>query len=174
MPRPTLLRFALLRVALLLGVGVTGAWSSPAGAAGTCTSTDARIIVVTGAHRLVLCEREREVAAFSVRLGRGGVGKTAEGDGKTPLGAYPLGQPRKSDRYGIFIPIGYPTPDQRRRGFTGGDVGVHGPHRSVRWLGSLVNTFDSSNGCVGLATDGEMATIAAWVRTAHAGTIELR
>jgi len=30
------------------------------------------------------------------------------------------------------------------------------------------------NGCVGLATDGEMATIAAWVRSAHAGTIELR
>jgi hypothetical protein len=164
----------LLHVALLAGVGLLLACPGRAGAAGTCGAADARIVVETGAHRLVLCEREREVGAFTVRLGHGGVGKTAEGDGKTPLGVYPLGEPRKSDHYGTFIPIGYPTPDQRRRGFTGGDVGVHGPHRSVRWLGSLVNSFDSSNGCVGLATDGEMATITAWVRSARAQTIELR
>jgi hypothetical protein len=168
-PRPTRLRVALLTV-----VGLLLARAGRAGATGSCTSADARIVVDTGAHRLVLCERAREVAVFPVRLGRGGVGKTSEGDGKTPLGAYPLGEPRKSDRYGTFIPIGYPTPEQRRRGFTGGDVGVHGPHRLVRWLGALVNSFDSSNGCVGLATDDEMATIAAWVRSAHAGTIELR
>jgi L,D-transpeptidase catalytic domain len=168
-PRPH-----LLRIVLLAGVGLLLACSGRGYAASSCTAADARIVVETGAHRLVLCEREREVAAFSVRLGRGGVGKTAEGDGKTPLGTYPLGEPRKSDRYGTFIAIGYPTPDQRRRGFTGGDVGVHGPHRWVRWLGSLVNSFDSSNGCVGLATDREMASIAAWVRTVHAQTIELR
>jgi hypothetical protein len=168
-PRP-----APLCVALLTAVGLLLACRSRVDAAGACTAADARIVVETGAHRLVLCERQREVATFSVRLGRGGVGKTTEGDGKTPLGAYPLGEPRKSDRYGTFIPIGYPTPGQRRRGFTGGDVGVHGPHRWVRWLGSLVNSFDSSNGCVGLATDGEMATIAAWVRSAQARTIELR
>jgi len=173
-PRSTFLRIAPLGVALLAGAGLLLACPNRAAAAGACGAADARIVVETGAHRLVLCDRDREVAAFSVRLGRGGIGKTAEGDGKTPLGAYPLGEPRKSDRYGTFIPIGYPTPDQRRRGFTGGDVGVHGPHRWVRWLGSLVNSLDSSNGCVGLATDGEMATIAAWVRAAHAATIELR
>jgi len=169
MPGPAHLTAASLAV-----VGLLIASACPARAAGACTSSDARIVVETGPHRLVLCDRDREIAAFAVRLGRGGIGKTAEGDGKTPLGAYPLGEPRKSDRYGTFIPIGYPTPDQRRRGFTGGDVGVHGPHRWVRWLGSLVNSFDSSNGCVGLATDGEMAAIASWVRSAHAATIELR
>jgi hypothetical protein len=168
-PRPI-----LLCAAFLAGGGLLLSCHNRAGAAGVCTASDARIVVETAAHRLVLCEREREIGSFSVRLGRGGVGKTAEGDGKTPLGAYPLAEPRKSDRYGTFIPIGYPTPDQRRRGFTGGDVGVHGPHRWVRWLGTLVNSFDSSNGCVGLATDGEMATIADWVRSAHAATIELR
>jgi hypothetical protein len=173
-PRPPPFCAALLAAALLAAVGLILGYPGPAGAEGTCSAADARIVVETGAHRLVLCERERQIAAFSVRLGRGGVGKTAEGDGKTPLGTYPLGEPRKSDRYGTFIPIGYPTPEQRRRGFTGGDVGVHGPHRWVRWLGSLVNSFDSSNGCVGLATDGEMATIATWVRTAHAQTVELR
>ena len=164
----------MLRATLVALAALLAASPRPARAASACNFPDARILVDTGTHRLALCDRDREIASFSVRLGRGGVGKTAEGDGKTPLGAYPLGDPRKSDRYGTFIPIGYPTPDQRRRGFTGGDVGVHGPHRWVRWLGTLVNSFDSSSGCVGLATDAEMDSIAAWIKAAHAHTIELR
>ena len=106
--------------------------------------------------------------------GARGVGKTAEGDGKTPLGTYPLSEPRPSQRFGVFIPIGYPTAEQRSKGYTGGDVGVHGPHRWVRWLGSLVNTFDSSDGCVGVATDDEINRIAAWMKQTHVRTIEIR
>ncbi len=146
----------------------------PVEAAGVCAAPDARIVVDTAKHRLALCEQGQETAVFGIRLGRGGVGKTQEGDGKTPLGVYPLGQPRPSQRFGVFIPIGYPTADQRRQGFTGGDVGVHGPHRWVRWLGALVNTFDSSDGCVGLATDAEIDRIAAWVTRVHPPSIELR
>lgn len=159
---------------LCIVVLATGCCVRPALASGSCSAPDARIIVDTKAHALLLCERDKEIAAFGVRLGRGGTGKTKEGDGKTPLGTYPLGEPRKSERFGIFISIGYPTPEQRQRGYTGGDVGVHGPHRFVRWLGSLVNTFDSSDGCVGLATDAEIERIAAWVKTAGSRTIELR
>jgi hypothetical protein len=162
------------RASLLCIVVLAVGCVRPALASGSCSAPDARVIVDTKAHALVLCERDREVAAFGVRLGRGGTGKTKEGDGKTPLGTYPLGAPRKSERFGIFIPIGYPTPEQRQRGYIGGDVGVHGPHRFVRWLGSLVNTFDSSDGCVGLATDAEIERIAAWVKAADARAIELR
>ena len=61
-----------------------------------------------------------------------------------------------------------------RPGYTGGDIGVHGPHRWVRWLGSLVNTVDSSDGCVGLDTDDEINTIADWVKKVRARTIEIR
>jgi murein L,D-transpeptidase YafK len=164
----------MLRAAAI-GLAVLGAaYGRPAEAATACTPPDARIVVDTQAHRLSLCEKDREVAAFSVRLGRGGVGKTTEGDHKTPLGVYPLGAARKSERYGLFIPVGYPTPDERRRGYTGGDIGIHGPPRWVGWMGSPVNSFDLSNGCVVLATDAEMARIAAWVRTAGARTVELR
>ncbi|HEY4185948.1 MAG TPA: L,D-transpeptidase family protein [Polyangia bacterium] len=137
-------------------------------------TTDARIVVDTAKHRLALCESTHQVASFGVRLGHGGVGKTTEGDGKTPLGLYTLGVPRPSAHFGIFIPIGYPTDEQRQRGFTGGAVGVHGPHRWVRWLGSLVNTFDSSDGCVGVATDRDIDTIATWAKQAKARKIELR
>jgi murein L,D-transpeptidase YafK len=125
-------------------------------------------------HQLTLCEQGKVVETFGVRLGRGGIGKTRSGDGKTPTGTYPLGTPRPSKRYGMFIPIGYPTADQRKRGFTGGAVGVHGPDRRVKWLGRLVNSFDTSDGCVGLAKDDEMETIARWIRKASAHTIELR
>jgi hypothetical protein len=44
----------------------------------------------------------------------------------------------------------------------------------VKWLGGLVNTFDLSDGCVGLARDAEIERIATWVREASARTIELR
>jgi murein L,D-transpeptidase YafK len=146
----------------------------PAAAATSCAATDERIVVDTVKHTLVLCDKDRARATFNIRLGHGGVGKRREGDGKTPLGVYPLGEPRKSNRFGMFIPIGYPTAEERQRGYTGGDVGVHGPHRWLRWLGSLVNTFDSSDGCIGLATDAEMGQVGDWVRQSHAQTIEIR
>ena len=149
--------------------------SSPAVSADrTCGAPDTRIVVDVAKHTLSLCDGDKRVDAFAVRLGRGGVGKTREGDGKTPIGTYSLGDPRASNRYGTFIPIGYPTEEQKKLGYTGSAVGVHGPARWVKWLGSLVNTFDSSDGCVGVARDAEIEKIATWVRTASARTIELR
>jgi murein L,D-transpeptidase YafK len=153
---------------------MTAVCARPVLADGSCLAKDSRVVVETAKHRLALCEAGRQIAEFGVRLGRGGVGKTAEGDGKTPLGTYAMGEPRPSERFGVFIPISYPTAGQRSKGYTGGDVGVHGPHRWVRWLGSLVNTFDSSDGCVGLATDDEINRIATWVKQTHVRTIEIR
>jgi hypothetical protein len=165
-------RAALPAIAALIALGA--ACDRPARAAGACAAPDARIVVDTAAHRLLLCDHDQQAGAFGVRIGIGGVGKSREGDDKTPLGVYPLGAARKSERYGTFIPIGYPTPDQQKRGFTGGSIGVHGPDRLVRWMGSLVNTFDTTSGCVGIATDDEMAKIAAWMKTGSVKTIELR
>jgi hypothetical protein len=138
------------------------------------TLTVPHVEVRTAAHKLYLCDRERAVASsFDVRLARNGVGKTRTGDKKVPLGSYPLGQPRRSKQYGTFVPIGFPLPEQRRRGYTGGDVGVHGPDRRVRWLGGLVNTFDTTDGCVGLASDQEMDSLTAWLRRSGAHRIIL-
>jgi len=167
---------ALAVVGFVCAVGAAMGARETAGAAGTeqiCTAPDARVMVDLGRHMLALCEKGKTVAAFSIRFGRGGIGKTKEGDGKTPVGVYPLGDPRPSSRYGTFIPIGYPTEEQRKQGYTGSAVGVHGPARWVKWLGSLVNTFDSSDGCVGLARDSEIDTIARWVSTDGVRIIEL-
>jgi hypothetical protein len=45
------------------------------------------------------------------------------------------------------------------------------PDRRVRWLGSLV---DTTNGCVGIATDGEMKDLATWITEHHATLIDLQ
>ncbi len=43
----------------------------------------------------------------------------------------------------------------------------------MRWLGALVNLFDTTDGCVGIATDSEMGAIAEWLRR-HPADVVLR
>jgi murein L,D-transpeptidase YafK len=140
----------------------------------TCQATDRRLVVLTAEQRLLLCDRKQLVGSFDVHLGRGGAGKTRQGDNKVPIGVYPLGQPRKSEKFWVFIPIGYPTPEQRKKGYTGKDVGVHGPHRHLRWLGPLTNTVSSTQGCIGLGKNGHIEKVSAWVRSRKVTTIEIR
>lgn len=129
------------------------------------------VVVSSSAHELTLCVDGRPTRTFDVRVSSGGTGKSREGDKKLPLGWYDLGRPRASRAYGLFIPIGYPTPEQRRRGMTGGGVGIHGPDRRVRWLGRANNWFDTTDGCVGLATDEDMEAVAGLVRSSRAKRI---
>jgi hypothetical protein len=162
---------------VLLATGALGAalgTRTPAvDGGGACTAADARIVVDLTKHVLRLCDGKVVVGSFPVWLGRGGTGKRREGDGRTPVGAYQLGQPRASNRFGTFIPIEYPTEEQKKQGYTGRAVGIHGPPRWARWLGSLVSTFDLSQGCVGLARDAEIEQVANWVRARSVQTIEL-
>ncbi len=123
---------------------------------------------------MTVCEDGRSREVLSVRLGREGIDKTREGDQRTPTGRYPLGAPVASRDFGTFVPIRYPTVAQVRAGYTGSAVGVHGPARRVRWLGRLVNVFDTTDGCVGLATDEETTAVATWVRLHPGATIVIR
>ena len=81
-----------------------------------------------------LCQENKPVGEYKVALGKGGINKIKQGDNKTPLGEYTLGIPRPSSRFGTFIPIGYPTQEQISKGYTGGDIGVHGPYRFLSGL----------------------------------------
>jgi murein L,D-transpeptidase YafK len=141
---------------------------SPADVAETsdqpCAVDGDLVVVDTRPHTLWLCSERRAVARIKVALGRGGLDKTREGDGRTPIGTYSLGVPRPSSRFITFIPIGYPTAEQSARGFTGKDVGIHGPERRVSWLGSISTWIDWTAGCVATGTDDEIASVAAFVR----------
>ena len=91
-----------------------------AAGASECPAGDVVLVVDTAAHELKLCDKGVAVKAFRVALGSGGTGKTKAGDDKTPLGVYPLGSPRASARFGVFIAVGYPTKSRQQRASQGG------------------------------------------------------
>jgi murein L,D-transpeptidase YafK len=122
------------------------------------------IVVLTEERALWLCTGGTPAARFTVALGRNGVGKRHRGDGRTPLGRYTVGAPRRSERYGTFIPISYPTPAQAARGFTGGTLGIHGPRRGMDAAAYPVTEVDWTLGCIATGSDEEVGTIAEFVR----------
>lgn len=128
-----------------------------------CAAGESAVVVDTAARRLSLCDAGDVEGRFRVALGGGGVGKRREGDRKTPLGVYPLGTARRSKAFGIFIPVGYPTRDQKRRGFTGSAIGIHGPARGAAWLGNATTWADWTDGCIALGSDDDVATVVRWM-----------
>jgi L,D-peptidoglycan transpeptidase YkuD (ErfK/YbiS/YcfS/YnhG family) len=141
--------------------GVVAVWLAPVPV--DCPPRATMVFVDASRHTLAPCEDGRATAWYRVRIGKNGVGKSREGDGKTPIGAYPLARPTVSRDFGTFVPIGYPTPAQRRDGFTGSAVGIHGPARRAARFGRFVNIADTTDGCVGLATDDDMRAVARWL-----------
>lgn len=109
------------------------------------------------------------VKSFKVALGNKGVGKKKAGDNKTPIGLYSLAYPRKSKQFKVFIPILYPTSKQVAAGYTGRDVGIHGPTQSGNVFGWLSNLPGSTRGCVAVGKNNYIEYVAKWVK-ANPGT----
>jgi murein L,D-transpeptidase YafK len=134
-----------------------------------CADKGTALYVDATQRVLWLCESGKAVEAIPVALGRGGVNKRVEGDAKVPLGEYPLGSPVPSKAYHLFIPVGYPTPGQRRSGFTGSAIGVHGPHRG--YGGPFSTVIDWTLGCIAVGTDDEIGRVAGWLKATKARRI---
>lgn len=128
-----------------------------------CSMGASYLDVDTSTSRLYLCQNGLASKSFSVALGKGGLDKKAKGDGRTPIGTYPLGSPRTSNRFFKFVPIGYPTADQKTKGYTGSDVGVHGPFRYFSWLGRLNTWVNWTDGCIATGSNDEISEIAVWI-----------
>lgn len=139
-------------------------WSFAGQPSEQCVKKGTAIVVDTGAHSMWLCQSEHRFREIPVAIGRGGVDKRSQGDQKTPLGEYELGAPRSSEQFGLFIPVGYPTKTQREKGYTGGDIGVHGPPRRWEWLGRLTTWVDWTQGCLAVGSDEAISELAQWVR----------
>lgn len=136
----------------------------PAPAQDPCTGKGTAIVALTSTDVLHTCLDSKTIERYDISIGRGGVGKTKEGDLKTPLGVYSLGTPKTSDRFGIFIPVGYPTRDQRAKGFTGSDVGIHGPDRRFACAGVLNVSINWTQGCLAVADDRFIVAISQFVK----------
>jgi murein L,D-transpeptidase YafK len=92
------------------------------------------INVHTSKQILNICKLGTVIKTFKIAFGNKGVGKKLAGDNKTPIGLYGLAHPRKSNQFKVFIPILYPTTKQLAAGYTGRDVGIHGPTRQLNGL----------------------------------------
>jgi hypothetical protein len=156
-----------VRALIVLGLSAAGstARAEDAPAASPCPRSGDAVVVDTRTHDLWLCAGGESPARFTVALGRSGVGKRRSGDGRTPLGRYALGEPRSSERYGMFIPIGYPTAAQAARGSTGAAVGIHGPPRGMDAARYPVTGVDWTEGCIATGSDEEVGAIAGFVIT---------
>lgn len=155
------MRAAAMVIVLVGTSAIPGARADDAAA---CDTVGTAVVVETSTRTLHLCERGASVARYPVAIGGNGAGKEKEGDGKTPLGTYALGAPRASSDYGTFIPIGFPTAAQKKRGVTGGAIGIHGPDRRLQVLGRVAVALGWTGGCVAVGSDVEMRSISRWVR----------
>ncbi|MGQ3892501.1 L,D-transpeptidase family protein [Legionella sp. CNM-4043-24] len=122
------------------------------------------INVHTSKQLLAICRQGAVVKTFKVALGNSGVGKKRAGDNKTPVGLYGLAYPRKSNQFKVFIPILYPTARQRAEGYTGRDVGIHGPAQSSAMFSWLDNLPGSTRGCIAVGKNNYIEYVANWVK----------
>lgn len=152
---------------VLLALAAAPVLSPQAPALSPCAGRGTAVLVLTPSHELHLCLNGQTVASFPVELGSGGIGKTRQGDDKTPLGTYPLGQGRPSKYFHTFIPVGYPTSAQRRAGYTGGAIGIHGPLQIPPGVDLVRPTGDWTLGCIALPSEAAVDEVARWIRTEH-------
>lgn len=136
-----------------------------------CSGRGTTVWVGAASHRLHLCEAGATVERYRVALGRGGLDKRREGDGRTPLGTYRLERAHRSASFHRFLHVGYPTAAQRRSGYTGYGIGVHGPSRAARALRRASTLVDWTQGCIAVGTDADIDAIARWVEMHRVRTI---
>jgi L,D-transpeptidase catalytic domain len=161
-------------VACVIVSAILAAWAGPSPHRAACPTDGFIVQVDSGARTLSLCRDGVAEGTFRVALGRGGLDKRAEGDGRTPRGRYPLGPARASSRFHRFIPVGYPTAAEMQRGLTGSDVGIHGPHEAFHWLGRATSWLDWTRGCIAVGTRADIDRIAEWVRANGVQAIVIR
>lgn len=160
---------------LLTILSALAAPSAGVPSAGPCKRLTDGVVVDVDRSVMSLCRDGAPDAIYRVNLGQGGAGKTRQGDKKTPLGRYRLAAPRPSNSgFTWFVPVGYPTASQRKAGYTGGAIGIHGP---PDWMPQVVinAAFETpwTDGCIMVRSKAEIEAIRTWLLKHSPNTIEL-
>jgi hypothetical protein len=129
-----------------------------------CMGRGTSLVALGTSGVLYLCENGKTAESYDIAIGRGGLGKAKAGDNKTPLGTYSLSQPQVSERFGLFIPVGYPTRAQAANGLTGSDIGIHGPDRIFACAGALNVSVNWTAGCLAVADDRFIIAVSNFVK----------
>lgn len=118
----------------------------------------ADFVRVIKSQRLLEVWRDGErIRVYKISLGGNPVGhKQQEGDGRTPEGNYRLSY-RKIDSVAYkSIHVSYPSAEDRKRARAagvkpGGSIMIHGQWNGYGWAGWLLQSFDWTNGCIGMS-----------------------
>lgn len=136
-----------------------------------CSERKNIVLIKLESEKLYLCKNGSTVKEYAVA---GGYGKTRADDNKTPVGTYPLRRPRPSgEQFHTFIEVGYPTPEQSSTGYSGKDIGIHGPHQDFKWLGGATTWVNWTRGCVAVSSNKKIDEISDWVKAEKVNTVTL-
>jgi hypothetical protein len=137
----------------------------------SCAGEGTSVVVVAASQVLFLCEQGHlHGKPYDISIGWQGFGKRQEGDHKSPVGTYELAPPRQSDEYGLFIHVAFPTAAQVEAGYTGSDIGIHGPPRTTRCAGVANVKINWTEGCYAVSSDAFIDEISQFV-AAHPGAL---
>lgn len=139
-----------------------------------CKSKTNELVYFGKTNVLVACESEKPQFAMRVVIGSEGLGKSREGNRKSPVGTYWLGYPRHSELFGIFIPVGYPNLANIAQGFTGSDIGIHGPARPLACHPDLTLLKNWTAGCLAVGRDSQTIALSEWLLDHWPGKITFR
>lgn len=128
-----------------------------------CRKRTQEIVYSPSLAGIVGCLGETPQFAMKVSIGTHGLGKTREGNRKSPVGTYWLGYPRKSFQFGIFIPVGYPNMANISKGYTGSAIGLHGPMRFMTCLPAKSLEKNWTAGCLAVGRDSQIIEVSEWI-----------
>jgi murein L,D-transpeptidase YafK len=116
-----------------------------------------RIVITKSKHRLLVMDGQTVMASYRVALGKNSGPKTRQGDKKTPEGTYHNCFVKHQSTFYKAIYITYPNPAERRQGYTGGAVEIHGlpalPYHLEKYLGPWIILLGWTDGCVMLTNE---------------------
>lgn len=128
-----------------------------------CANRTQELIYSPSFAGLAACLNGLPQFAMKVSIGTHGIGKTKEGNRKSPVGTYWLGHPRHSLQFGIFIPVGYPNLSNIAAGFTGSAIGIHGPMRFMVCSPTTSLSKNWTAGCFAVGRDTQIIALSEWV-----------
>ncbi len=135
-----------------------------------------KIVVYKSEHKLELRCDDRLIKTYSVALGKNPVGhKQRQGDNKTPEGIYKISGKNPNSRFHKSLKVSYPNEKdiicaKNNCVDPGGDIMIHGLHKTFAWIGKAHLARDWTQGCIAVTND-EMDEI---YRTVKVGaTIEI-
>jgi murein L,D-transpeptidase YafK len=139
-----------------------------------CSERNKIVLIKLESEKLYLCKNGSTAKEYDVAIGKGGYWKTKAEDNKTPIGTYKLLWPRESgQQFHTFIEVGYPTPEQTAKGYSGRDIGIHGPHQDFKWLGGATTWVNWTRGCVAVSSNNKIDEISDWVKSEKVNTVTL-